>query len=334
MTQTFIYVSCAGSRRIDVFALDADSGAVTPRQRVPVAGSPLPLYASRDNSRLYVGTCAENALLAYSIAPGNGELTLSGGTPSPGGPTYVSCDAMRRTAFVASYHGNLLATFPLDGDGVPAGLGLDLGQVEAELPRAHAALTDRSNRWLLVPLLGVDEIRIFALTDDGRVAPHSVALARPGCGPRHLVISRDNRHVHCLNELDGSVDRYAFDAEQGELQREHSASMLPAAFSGAPWAAELRASPDDRLLFATDRRSSTLAVLSTDGELALRGSHPTETQPRGMAIDPSGRWLVVAGQLSGHLTVYEVDRQTGGLQARQRQATGDDPICVEIVSLA
>lgn len=329
MTRTFIYVSCAGSRQIDVFALDTDSGAVTLRQRVPVAGSPLPLYASRDGARLYVGTCAEDALLAYSIDPDSGELARLGGIPSPGAPTYVSCDAAVRTAFVASYRGNLLATFPLDDNGVPAGPG----QVEADLPRAHAALTDRSNRWLLVPLLGAEEISVFALAGDGRIAPHSVVQARTGSGPRHLVISSDNRHVHCLNELDGSVDLYAFDAERGELRRTQSASMLPAAFAEAPWAAELRASPDGRLLFATDRRSSTLAVLSTDGQLAPLGSHATETQPRGMAIDPSGRWLVVAGQLSGYLTVYEVDRQSGGLQARHRHATGDDPICVEIVSL-
>lgn len=329
MTQTFIYVSCAGSRQIDVFSLDAGSGAATPRQRVPVAGSPLPLYASPDGSRLYAGTRAEDALLAYSIDAKSGELACLGGVPSPGVPTYVSCDATRRAAFVASYQGNLLASVPLDANGVPAGPG----QVEPALPRAHAALTDRSNRWLLVPLLGADEIRIFALAGDGRIAPHSVARARSGSGPRHLVISSDNRHVYCLNELEGSVDQYAFDAERGELRPMHSVSMLPSGFGEAPWAAELRASPDGRWLFATDRRSSTLAVLSTDGKLALRGSQPTETQPRGMAIDPSGRWLVVAGQLSGHLTVYEVDRHSGALQARHRQATGEDPICVEIVSL-
>ena len=327
-TQTFIYVSCAGSCHIDVFALDSDSGAPTPRQRVPVAGSPLPLYASRDGSRLYVGTRAEDALLAYAIDAHSGELACLGGAPSPGVPTYVSCDAVRRVAFVASYHGNLLATFPLDASGVPTAPG----QVKPALPRAHAALTDRSNRWLLVPLLGADEVRVFALGGDGCIAPHSVARARAGSGPRHLVISSDNRHVYCLNELDGSVDQLAFDAERGELRRLHSVSMLPAGFSDAPWAAELCASPDGRLLFATDRRSSTLAVLSTDGRLALLGSHPTETQPRGMAIDPSGRWLVVAGQLSGHLTVYEVDRHSGRVDARYRQATGDDPICVEIVS--
>ena len=328
MTRTFIYVSCAGSRQIDVFALDTGSGAVALRQCVRVTGSPLPLYASRDGARLYVGTRAEDALLAYSIDAETGELTWLGGVSSPGVPTYVSCDAMRRAAFVASYHGNLLATFPLDDSGVPAGPG----SVEPALPRAHAALTDRSNRWLLVPLLGADEIRIFALAGDGGIASHSMMRARSGSGPRHLAISRDNRHVYCLNELDGSIDRYAFDADRGELRQMHSASMMPACFDEAPWAAELRASPDGRLLFATDRRSSTLAVLSTDGQLALLGSHPTETQPRGMAIDPSGRWLVVAGQLSGHLTVYEVDRLTGRLEARHRQATGDDPICVEIVA--
>ncbi len=330
-TQTFIYVSCAGSRQIDVFALDADSGAVTLRQRVPTPGSPMPLFSSLHGPRLYVGTCSEDALLAYSIDTCSGELSWLGGMPSPGVPTYVSCDAARRAAFVASYHGNLLATYPLDDKGVPVAPC----RVEQALPRAHAALTDRSNRWLLVPLLGADEIRIFVLAGDGRITLHSVAKARAGSGPRHLVISADNRDVYCLNELDGTVDHYAFDAVRGELRQLNSESMLPTSACEAPWAAELRASPDGRLLFATDRRSSTLAVLSTEppeGHPVLLGSYPTETQPRGMAIDPSGRWLVVAGQLSGHLTVYEVDRHSGQLQARHRQTTGENPICIEIVS--
>ena len=55
--------------------------------------------------------------------------------------------------------------------------------------------------------------------------------------------------------------------------------------------------------------------------------------PRGTAIDPSSRWLAVAGQLSNHLTVYAVNPETGYPKERARVATGDDPICVEILTL-
>ena len=334
MTQTLIYVSCAGSCEIDVFALDAHTGEVVPRQRLPIPCSPSPMRISPDGRILLVGAKTENTLLTCSINPINGELALLGSVPCPGGSTYVNCTRTMRSVFVASYGDNLLATFPLESNGRP----LPVGQVERGLPRAHAAVVDASDRWLLVPTLGADAIRIYRLADDGRFEANAPALVsvRPGSGPRHLVFSPDNRHVHCLNELDGSIDLFDFDSTNGTLELRQSVSMMPHGFNGKPWAAELRVTTNGSFLFATERRSSTLAVFSVDaqnGQLALFGHYPTETQPRGMAIDPSGRWLAVAGQLSGHLTVYAVDRETGFPKQCFRQATGEDPICVEIVAL-
>ena len=155
--------------------------------------------------------------------------------------------------------------------------------------------------------------------------------ARPGSGPRHTVISADNRHVHCLNELDGSIDVYDFDAATGRLTPKQSVSLLPPAFSGKPWAAELRATPDGRFLYASE--IAAFAVDPASGRLRLIGHYPTETQPRGMGIAPSGRWLVAAGELSGHLTVSAIDPEDGHLAASHRQATGQDPICVELASV-
>ena len=334
MTQTFIYVSCAASREIAVFALDTRSGDAELRQRLSVPGSPLPMRLSPDGRLLLVGLRGENALLTCSIDRASGLLALLGAVPSPGAPVYVSCDSAVRNAFVASYGDHLLAVFPLDPDGRPA----PAAQVETGLPRAHAVLADGSGRWLLVPTLGADAIRVYRLDPDGRIEPNlpPLILVRPGSGPRHLVFSPDNRHVHCLNELDGSIDVLAFDADTGTLELKQSVSMMPHGFTGAPWAAELRATPDGAFLYASDRRSSTLAVFAVDaqnGQLSLFGHYPAEEQPRGMAVDPSGRWLAVAGELSGQLAIHAIDPDTGRPEQRCRVAAGEDPICVEILAL-
>lgn len=334
MTQTIVYVSCAESREIHVFSLNCNSGEVQLRQRLALAGAPSPLKVRPDQRVLYVGTRSDNAILAFAIDSGSGELAPLGSAPAPVSPTYVACDQAQRVVFSASYGGNSLAVFPLDAQGAP----LAASQIEGDLPRAHAALMDATNRWLLVPLLGVDAIRVYRLDDGGHLTPNDPAMiqVRPGSGPRHLVFSPDNRRVYGLNELDGSIDLFDFDASAGTLALKQSVSMLPHGFTAKPWAAELRASPDGRFLFATERTSSVLAVFALEtpsGGLSLFGHYPTETQPRGMAIDPSGRWLVAAGQLSGHLTVYALDPLTGCPTARHRHATGKDPICVEIVAL-
>ena len=333
MTPTCIYVSCASSREIHVFALDPLSGEVKLSQRTSTVNPPQPMKIAPNNRVLYVGTRAEDTLLAYAINPLDGHLSLIGSEPCPGPATYVSCDQTTRTAFAASYGSNLLAVFPLDASGAPQ----SASQVEHGLSHAHAALPDGSNRWLLVPTLGADAIRIYRLAAESHcLTPNEPAYAgtRPGSGPRHLVFSPDNRHVHCVNELDGTIDVFDFDAQKGVLTLKQSVSMLPPGFSGEPWAAELRATPDGRFLYATERRSSTLAAFAvdSDGRLALIDHYPAESRPRGMAIDPSGRWLAVTGQLSGHFTLHALDPRSGRLTPHARHATGEDPICVEIAS--
>jgi len=334
VAQTLVYVSCVKSRRIDVFSLDPESGDIQLRQQLDTPGAPQPLRFSADQRVLYAGAKAENSVLAFAIAPDSGELMLLGSTPASGDPTYVSSDRAGRVAFCASYDGNCLDVFPLDANGLPG----PASQHESGLPRAHACLMDGSNQWLLVPMLGEDAIRIYRLDDDGRLTPNDPPMVkvRQGSGPRHLVFSPDNRQVFCLNELDCSIDSFDFSAESGQLTLKHSVNALPPEFSGKPWAAELRITPDGRFIYASERTASVIAAFAIEagGRLRPLGHYPTETQPRGMAIDPSGKWLVAVGQLSASMTVHALDPKNGQLKVQGRHATGQNPICVEILALS
>ncbi len=334
MTQTVVYVSCTESREIQVFSLAADSGELRLRQSLATDGAPQPLKLSPNGRVLYAGMGFANALLALSVDPDSGELGVLGSAAAPEKPTYVSCDQAMRMAFSASYGGNTLSVFPLDAQGAP----LPVSQHEPDLPHAHAALADASGRWLLVPVLAADAIRVYRLNDDEGITPNVPAMVqvRSGSGPRHIVFSPDDARVYCLNELDSTIDRFDFDAVSGTLILKQSISILPPGFAGKPWAAELRATPDGRFLYASERTASVIAAIATDvqtGAMTPIDHYPTETQPRGMGIAPSGRWLVAAGQLSNQITVYALDPATGRLVAKQRYAAGRDPICVEIASL-
>lgn len=334
MAQNIVYVSCEKSREINVFSLDPEAGTVLLRQRLNTSGAPQPLFIAANRRLLYAGTRAKNSVQAFAINSASGDLTLLGTTSASGEPTYVSTDRAGRVAFCASYAGNSLSVFPLDANGVPG----SASQIETPLMRAHACCTDRTNQWLLAPLLGEDAIRVYRLADDRRLTPSDSAMVtvRRGSGPRHLVISPDNLRVYCLNELDCTIDRFDFDADQGRLTLKESIDTLPPGFAGKPWGAELRATPDGRFLYASERTASQIAAFSVDaasGSLRLIDHYPTERQPRGMGVDPSGKWLLAAGQLSNHLTVYALDPATGRLSARQRYATGENPVCVEILAL-
>jgi 6-phosphogluconolactonase len=68
------------------------------------------------------------------------------------------------------------------------------------------------------------------------------------------------------------------------------------------------------------------------GTLTYLASTPTEPQPRGFAIDPTGRTMIVSGEKSDTLSVYAIDPVSGALSLRQKYPTGKGSNWVEIVS--
>ena len=64
-------------------------------------------------------------------------------------------------------------------------------------------------------------------------------------------------------------------------------------------------------------------------ELAARAA---TASPRGFAIDPSGKYLLAAGQLSPTLAVYRIDGHTGHLAAIGKYPVGKGANWIEIVT--
>ena len=139
-----------------------------------------------------------------------------------------------------------------------------------------------------------------------------------------------------LNELDASVHVMAYDKERGTLRAVQRTTTLPAGFTGKPWAADLHLSPDGRTLYASERTSSTLSSFRVDaatGQLQPLGQVPTEKTPRGFVVDPSGRFLIAAGQESHHIALHPIDPAAGIPGAATRVPAGKNPNWVEIVDL-
>ena len=59
---------------------------------------------------------------------------------------------------------------------------------------------------------------------------------------------------------------------------------------------------------------------------------PTENQPRGFNIDPTGRFIIVSGEKSDMLGVYAINAESGALNAIGRYPSGKGANWVEIVS--
>jgi 6-phosphogluconolactonase len=347
---TYVYVSQAEDGTIGMYTLAPD-GALTPGARVAAGKPVMPMSVSPDKRFLFAAVRSKPfTVVTYGIDRATGALARLSTGPLAESFPYILAESSGRFLLGASYGAHLVSVNPIGTDGKVG----DPIQVIPTARNAHAIITDRTNRYVFVPHLGTDQIFQFRLdAKTGRLTantPPTVQL-KAGSGPRHIVMSPDNRFAYLLNELTATVTTLSLDAATGLLTEVGSASALPAdtrLVPGAPrggpgqrdvsndiWASDVHVTPDGKFVYAAERTSSSIGALAVDsasGKLTYLASTPTEKQPRGFRIDPRGRHMVVSGEKSDTISVYEIDRASGALKLLRQYPTGKGSNWVEIVS--
>ena len=334
---TIAYVANADSSEISVLRLQPGVASLAEVERFAVGGAVMPLALAPDRGVLYASLRSEPFEVAsLAVDAATGGLRELGRAPLPAGMCWISTDRTGRFLFATSYADSLVSVHPIGADGV-AGAAQQV--VPTEL-NAHSIRVDPGNRNAFAACLGGGLIRQFRFdAASGRLSDNDPPSwsARAGAGPRHFVFHPRLPRVYLLNELDAGIDAIDFDAQAGRFGARRTVSALPPGFAGgAPWAAEIRLTPDGRFLYASERRSSTVAGFAVEpasGRLTPLGSTPTEAQPRGFAISPDGGSLIAVGQASHRLSHYAIDAGSGALTKLGDQAVGRNPNWVEIVEL-
>jgi 6-phosphogluconolactonase len=356
MSGAYVYVSNAEDGAIGIHHLEAD-GRLRAVTRAAAVKPVMPLAVSPDRRFLYAAIRSKPfSVWTYAIDARSGTLEKLSVAAIPDSYPYISTDRAGRFLFGASYGGDLVGVHPIEKDG-------RAGEAQQVIPvgrNAHCILVDRTNRYVFVPTLGTDQVFQFVFdSTTGRLAANTppVLQLQAGAGPRHMAFSNDNRFVYVLSELTGTVTTLALDAASGRLSEQGCESILPAdtplrpglprvgvgtaATNQVPrdttldvWASDLHLTPDNRFLYAAERTGSTLSYLAVDpasGRLTRLGSVATEKQPRGFAIDPAGRHLVVSGEKSDTISVYAIGSD-GAPVFLDRYPTGKGSNWVEIVA--
>jgi len=294
--------------------------------------------------------------VTYAIDRKSGALKSIGAGPLAESFPYISADKSGRFLLGASYGANLVSVNPIGKDGR---VGKPL-QVIPTARNAHSIITDKTNKYVFVPHLGTDQVFMFRFdARSGKLTANTppVLQMKPGTGPRHIILSADNKFAYLLSELVGTITTLSLDAKTGLLKEESIASFLApdsklvpgaprGAISGpgtnAPpprdvsndiWASDLHLTPNGKFLYAAERTGSQIGAMAVDGKtgkLTYLSTTPTEKQPRGFAIDPTGHYMVVTGEKSETISVYEIAGD-GALKLLKRYPTGKGSNWVEIV---
>ncbi len=344
MSRHFVYVGTytrEGGGGIVVLELCATSGRFLREvQQFPVEDPAyLALHPTRDvlygvNEVRSLGGAPTGGVCEFAVDAPSGRLEFHRQWPSGGmTPAHLAVDAAGRWLAVANYRGANVALGRLDEAGHLLELtprwpfsGCSVHPERQQQPHPHQAMFH--DEGVVVPALGADEILWRSLDGDTVVATKLPA----GAGPRHLVLARDGAMCYVLCELSSQLAVLAMRArrEPMELRAIHSTRDRRA---GASQAGAIKLHPSGRFLFCSNRGDDTVAVFSIapSGAVELvQVSSSGGRWPRDLTLTADGRWLIVANQHSGDLSVFAFDARLGRIDERSERWPVIAPACVAI----
>jgi 6-phosphogluconolactonase len=351
--EMLVYLGCGGkdSQGIYVARLDMQSGKLSEPTLAVATNRPGFLALNPDKTRLYCIGSMKNAagkstgsVEAFDLDRKSGKLTSINKQPTRGGVCHLSLDATGKCVLVANYGGGSVASFPIAKDGSIGPLSSFIQHEGRSVtsrqkgPHAHSINVDAANQYAVAADLGLDKMLVYKLDPaTAKLTPHSETKVAPGAGPRHFTFANNAKFGYVLNELNGTITAFSYDAEHGKLSEIQTISTLPTGYDAWNSAAEIRMHPNGKFIYASNRGHDSIAVFSADpktGKLTFvqrigtRGHHT-----RNFCIDPTGKFLLAAAMKDDRVSVFRVDADSGKLEYTGHRISAPGPMCVRFLEI-
>jgi 6-phosphogluconolactonase len=319
---------------------DADAGVFTAPHLAATASHPSFIVLSADRRFLYAVEESSARVLAYAVE--GDELRLLNAVDGGGdAPCHLSLHPNGQFLFSAAYMGGNFAGFRLNADG---SIGERVCFVQHEgasahperqtSAHAHAVTLSPNGRFLYVPDLGMDQVKVYRVSVGGgfALAACNALIMETGAGPRHLVFSDDGRHAYVANELANTVVAADVDQANGGLRVKQSYSTLPSDVSVTSTLAEIALHPNQRFVYVSNRGHDSIAIFERnvdDGSLSFIACESTlGSNPRHFMITQCGAWMLVGNQSSGDVQVFAIDGEAGMLRATGQSIVSHGVSCI------
>ncbi|TAG30750.1 MAG: lactonase family protein [Sphingobacteriia bacterium] len=341
------YTHSGNSEGIYTFQFNTKDGSALPlgKQATP---NPSFLISSINQQIIYSVNEQANTgtVTAFKLNTKADSLTQLN-TVATGGdhPCYLASDRNNRFLFVSNYTGGSFSAIPLKADGIldtsiqtiqHIGKSIIIGRQES--PHVHSTVLSPNEKYLLVQDLGTDKISVYQVDLNKIInpidsSPIHIFNCKPGSGPRHLIFHPTYKLAYAVQELSGAVTVMSF--KNGRLKQIQEISMIPTSSKGKAGAADIHISPDGAFLYASNRGDfNELAIykINKNGTLSHIATQSTLGKtPRNFAIDPSGKFLLIANQNSNEIVVFDRNKTTGLISHNGQRIKVGSPICIQFL---
>ncbi|MBP2001607.1 6-phosphogluconolactonase [Paenibacillus shirakamiensis] len=326
---------------IHLTALNTKTGEIRLVHTTTGIENPSFLILNEPMDKLYaVSETEDGEVVAYNIDTAEGRLSELN-RQSTGGyaPCYVSITPDHGgELFVVNYISAEVSSYQLREDWSITdvvsrikheGKGFDNDRQDSA--HAHSIVIDQEGTFAYVSDLGLDQIVIYKIEEDGSLKVHRKIELPQGAGPRHFKIHSSHKWAYGINELNNTVTLYNYDEEEGNLEIVQHISTLPDHFTGETTTAEVAISPCGRYLYGSNRGHDSIVRYIID-ESTGRLSDPQWVSsggsgPRHFTILDEGL-LVVAHQYTNNLVSFKIDPDQGLLHETGYTLSVSKPVCV------
>lgn len=269
----------------------------------------------------------------------SGKLTLVGTAQTSGNDVHGTLyGGSNGKSFIASaqYSPSTITTYkaPLKGTSRAQQEKFTLSQKgpnsRQDVPHPHEVKVDPSGKYILVPDLGADMIRIFKIDQSsGRLTSCGQAKTGAGDGPRHIKFWKSDAGVqiaYTVNELGNSVSSWAV-SDSGSclsLSKLQTLSTFAAGKKGSSMTKAAEIQIAGSWLYAANRadkafgnEQDSIAIYKIDsstGQLSWQeAANSYSFYPRTFVFNKAGTLAAIGGQTSANVAIVERDPATGKL---------------------
>lgn len=198
--------------------------------------------------------------------------------------------------YTANYHEGTVSKLKFDGNKLQFIKTLKI----KDMAGCHQVIFFQDK--LIVPCLFLDEVKI--LNEDLEIID-SIELPK-GSGPRHGVISTDNKRLYLNTEL--SNELFTYEIVDGKFKCIYQMSILPNSETNKEGTAALRISRNGRKLYISTRGLNIITVVDIGGHLPklLQFEESGGNHPRDILDVANDKYLLVANRFSNELLAYRL----------------------------
>lgn len=330
----------AKSKGIYQCEFDVEKGSLSTATLAGETSSPSFIAFHPNKKFLYAVNEGQATISSLAIDGETGKLTVLNSQPSQGGaPCHLIVDPTGRNVLAANYSGGSCICLPVQADG-RLGPATSFQQHQGKRKNGHSIHVDPANKFALCCDLGLDQVIIYAFdATNGTLTPHSVFNTPQGAGPRHFAWHPDGKTAYVNGESDLTIIACEYDAEKGRLSQKQVLSTLPSDVERRGGStAETVVHPSGKFVYVSNRDPyNSIAIFSIDqntGRLSSVGHQGMGVKtPRNFAIEPSGKYMLVANQSGGNVIVFRIDQSTGELIPTDASVDVPNAVCVRFMEI-